>query len=291
VAAQYADLRLTDGGDYDSNGLEPVWKSQAVVLVSNAGGLFTQQSDQGLLWRIPRYQAIEERQARALRKRWLPCVIGLRQVTLADRIRAFVAKEYIQRARTAGQQQVTVLAGEVHRKMGLISRLPAVCSALRAGSFEVENRIKLEKADGPNQGASLRLTYRLLPASPGDLTALTPGELSAPDPAVRDPKVSEDDLARYRRCLDRLLDQIETLQGDAEGLVARIRRFGKTGRIPRKIEPLMLTVAEIRNASEHSRIPTSPDERLAAKHAMKAVLQWASQRGLKIPDGCTSQGY
>jgi len=64
-------LRLTDGGDYDNMGLEPVWKSHTVVLVSDAGGLFTNQGDQGLLWRIPRYQGIQERQTRALRKRWL----------------------------------------------------------------------------------------------------------------------------------------------------------------------------------------------------------------------------
>ncbi len=66
-----SDFRLTDGGDYDNMGLEPVWKSHAVVLVSDAGGLFTNQSDRGLLWRVPRYQAIQERQARGLRKRWL----------------------------------------------------------------------------------------------------------------------------------------------------------------------------------------------------------------------------
>jgi NTE family protein len=65
------DCHLTDGGDYDNMGLEPVWKSHAVVLVSDAGGLFTEESDKGLLWRIPRYQGIQERQARALRKRWL----------------------------------------------------------------------------------------------------------------------------------------------------------------------------------------------------------------------------
>jgi NTE family protein len=66
-----SDFRLTDGGDYDNMGLEPVWKGHAVVLVSDAGGLFTHESDRGLLWRVPRYQAIQERQARALRKRWL----------------------------------------------------------------------------------------------------------------------------------------------------------------------------------------------------------------------------
>jgi NTE family protein len=66
-----SDLRLTDGGSYDNMGLEPVWKNHAVVLVSDAGGLFTSQSDRGLVWRVPRYQAIQERQARGLRKRWL----------------------------------------------------------------------------------------------------------------------------------------------------------------------------------------------------------------------------
>jgi len=71
-----SDFRLTDGGDYDNMGLEPVWKSHAAVLVSDAGGLFTQQGDRGLLWRIPRYQGIQERQARALRKRWLIASFG-----------------------------------------------------------------------------------------------------------------------------------------------------------------------------------------------------------------------
>jgi NTE family protein len=64
-------LRLTDGGNYDNMGLEPVWKSHAIVLVSDAGGLFTGEGDRGLIWRLSRYQAIQERQSRALRKRWL----------------------------------------------------------------------------------------------------------------------------------------------------------------------------------------------------------------------------
>ena len=66
-----SDLRLTDGGDYDNMGLEPVWKNHAVVLVSDAGGLFTHEADGGLFWRVPRYLAIQEQQARGLRKRWL----------------------------------------------------------------------------------------------------------------------------------------------------------------------------------------------------------------------------
>ena len=65
------DLRLTDGGNYDNLGLEPVWKDHACVLVSDAGGIFDFQADKSLLWRVRRYQSIQERQTRALRKRWL----------------------------------------------------------------------------------------------------------------------------------------------------------------------------------------------------------------------------
>jgi NTE family protein len=76
-----SDFRLTDGGDYDNMGLEPVWKTHDVVLVSDAGGLFTAESDKGLFWRVPRYQAIQERQARGLRKRWL--IASFREGALA----------------------------------------------------------------------------------------------------------------------------------------------------------------------------------------------------------------
>jgi len=66
-----ADLRVTDGGVYDNLGLEPVWKSHRVVLVSDAGGLMDGEDDSGLFWRIKRYQEIQERQALGVRKRFL----------------------------------------------------------------------------------------------------------------------------------------------------------------------------------------------------------------------------
>lgn len=69
--AAMQDLRLTDGGDYDNMGTEPVWKDHSFVLVSDAGGLFDFQADKDLLWRIQRYQAVQELQCRALRRRWL----------------------------------------------------------------------------------------------------------------------------------------------------------------------------------------------------------------------------
>lgn len=41
------DLRVTDGGVYDNMGLEPVWKSHRVVLVSDAGGLMDAEAERG----------------------------------------------------------------------------------------------------------------------------------------------------------------------------------------------------------------------------------------------------
>ncbi len=66
-----SDLRVTDGGVYDNLGLEPVWKSHRVVLVSDAGGLMDAEDDRNLFWRIKRYQSIQERQALGVRKRFL----------------------------------------------------------------------------------------------------------------------------------------------------------------------------------------------------------------------------
>ena len=44
--------------------MEPLWKSHAVVLVSDGSGIFQGETDQGLFWRIKRYQAVQEEQTR-----------------------------------------------------------------------------------------------------------------------------------------------------------------------------------------------------------------------------------
>lgn len=69
--AAFEDLRLTDGGNYDNLGLEPIWKTHAVVLSSDGGGTFDFQSDKGLFSRLGRYPTLLDNQARAVRKRWL----------------------------------------------------------------------------------------------------------------------------------------------------------------------------------------------------------------------------
>jgi NTE family protein len=70
-AQQAGGIELSDGGDYDNLGLEPVWKTCRVLLVSDGGAPFQVARDRGLSWRLQRYAGIATNQAGALRKRWL----------------------------------------------------------------------------------------------------------------------------------------------------------------------------------------------------------------------------
>lgn len=64
---------LTDGGVYDNLGLEPVWKTHAVIFCSDGGAPFTRTPNARsvLPLRLKRSNDIINNQARAVRKRWL----------------------------------------------------------------------------------------------------------------------------------------------------------------------------------------------------------------------------
>ena len=85
------------------------------------------------------------------------------KTTLSDQIREFTKHEYIQPARRRGDKVVRVLIGDIHRKMKLQSRFPAVCQALSSNLFLDENSLELEGREGPPSGVSSTVvfTYRL----------------------------------------------------------------------------------------------------------------------------------
>jgi len=55
---------------------------------------------------------------------------------LTDEIRRFVADNYFELARKNGDQKVILLSGEVHDRMKLKNRMPAVCSVLRGSKLQ-----------------------------------------------------------------------------------------------------------------------------------------------------------
>ena len=101
----------------------------------------------------------------------------LRQISLADEIREFVENQYIIPARKEDRATVTVNTGDIHQKMGLHNRLPAVCEAIRSKKFLHSCGITLSVWSGPAQGASVNATYKFsadsLPSNPGFLQART----------------------------------------------------------------------------------------------------------------------
>ena len=83
-------------------------------------------------------------------------------MTLADEIRDFAYKRYIQPARQRGERQVTIRAGDVHEELGLINRMPAVCGALGTEKFQRMCNVRLINREGPTQGANVYFTFELL---------------------------------------------------------------------------------------------------------------------------------
>jgi len=206
-------------------------------------------------------------------------------MTLADDIRSFAATNYVEPARKSGRAKVTIVAGDVHAAMGLKSRVPAVCSALRARAFEVECGVALEGSSGPHQSTTTQLSFRLvddphLTSSEQRLATQRPEKLRSQVASKR--IVTADELARWRRQVVRLLDDLEVNRDREASPRFRITRLSRDGIIPRETASLMITITEMRNAAEYNRKVLSQAESDAIRGAWGAVSEWARERGIQI---------
>lgn len=87
---------------------------------------------------------------------------GPEDQTHADRVRRYCAETYIEPARRKSEQAVFIRTGDVHNALKFTNRLPLICSALGAKTFETENRIKRIAVDGPLNGANTLFVFRIL---------------------------------------------------------------------------------------------------------------------------------
>jgi len=78
---------------------------------------------------------------------------------LSDSVREYVRRHYVEPALARGELTVRVIAGDVHRELGLTSRVPSVCNALKKQSFLNANGLRLEKVEGPPSKQSTTVTY------------------------------------------------------------------------------------------------------------------------------------
>jgi hypothetical protein len=82
----------------------------------------------------------------------------------ADRVREHARQQYVEPARRRHESTIRIVAGEVQKAVQLSNRVSLVCQALKSHKFLDENRLVLEKWDGPPSGMSTTVifTYRLL---------------------------------------------------------------------------------------------------------------------------------
>ena len=81
----------------------------------------------------------------------------------ADRIRQYLKQHHLDTARAKGVTVVRIVAGDIHKELGLRNRVPNVCQVLRSRKFLNENQLVLEKFEGPPSGlgTTATFTYRL----------------------------------------------------------------------------------------------------------------------------------
>jgi 5-methylcytosine-specific restriction enzyme B len=80
---------------------------------------------------------------------------------LAERIRTHANTAFIAPARRAGRTEVTIVAGDVHKDMKLLSRMPAVCAALDTQKFQEDYDVVLSSRSGPAQSSTATWRFSL----------------------------------------------------------------------------------------------------------------------------------
>ena len=96
--------------------------------------------------------------------------------------------------------------------------------------------------------------------------------------------VSQDELARWRRKIIRILDQLAKSPVEHSGLASRIWQLSRNGVIPREVASLMQLIAEMRNVTEYEEKVLSASESQAVRNAWSAIVEWALPKGLQIPE-------
>src|SRR5271154_4218989 len=90
-----------------------------------------------------------------------------------DRVRSFVARQFIEPARNRGERIITIHAGMLGKLLeehNILSsnRFPIICGAIGSPKFAKKNRISLQSRRGPRSGlsSSATFTFTLEPDTP-----------------------------------------------------------------------------------------------------------------------------
>lgn len=98
--------------------------------------------------------------------------------------------------------------------------------------------------------------------------------------AAAPPVVTVEDLARWRRQLLRIVDELDHRAMPNAGPAARITKLKNEGLIPRDTAAQMFLVTETRNAAEYEARIQTPAGSQAVRSAWAAVVEWARSKGI-----------
>jgi 5-methylcytosine-specific restriction protein B len=80
-------------------------------------------------------------------------------MSYADDVRKYCKDNIIDPARTGGEKQIAIRAGDIHTAMGYQRRMPLVCAALGANKFEEIAGVERVSITGPTHGANAIFTF------------------------------------------------------------------------------------------------------------------------------------
>jgi hypothetical protein len=82
---------------------------------------------------------------------------------LNDEVRKHVKANYLEPARHRGDSIIRIKAGDVHRDLHWVNRVPSVCTTLSSKKFQRETGLELVSKEGPPSGFGTRVefVYRL----------------------------------------------------------------------------------------------------------------------------------
>ena len=82
---------------------------------------------------------------------------------LNEEVQRHVLSAYVRPAKVRGENRIRIKAGDVHRDLHWVNRVPSVCTTLGSKKFQRETGLELIEREGPPSGMGTRavFTYRL----------------------------------------------------------------------------------------------------------------------------------
>lgn len=126
--------------------------------------------------------------------------------SVSDSIREYVCAKYLKAAIRRGDSTFTVNVGAIHKELGLMNRVPQVCSALESKKLLENNHLQIVSRTGPPSGRSTTVTFTY--------------EILANSSKTEAPKTLLATLGRFRGIAKEVFEQL----GGGEAFIKNERR-------------------------------------------------------------------